>query len=280
MKYCILYNPYSGNGHGKEYAEKLNDILTKDNLEYESLPDIKDYEKFLNSKENIIICGGDGTINYFANKVKDIAYNNKVYYYSTGTGNDFYNDLENKNDKPYEITKYLKHLPKVIINNKEFVMVNGVGAGLDGYCCYEGERVKHIKGKAANYKMAALKAFAYAYKPINIKVKVDNIKYEFKKVWLAPVMNGRFFGGGMKIAPNHDRLNKLKELTMVIIHDVSKLECLLKFPKIYKGTHVFVKNGVTILKGKIFEIETNVPTYLEIDGETFVNIEKYKVISN
>lgn len=276
MKYCALYNPYSGSGKGKEYAIKLSEILRNDKINYLSLPDIDDYENLVNNNENIIICGGDGTLNYFANKVKNIKYDSKIYYYSTGSGNDFYNDIGNNNFKPFDISKYFLHLPVVHINDKQFVMINGVGAGLDGYCCYESERIKHINGKPANYKKAAIKAFAYAYKPFNLKVRVDNKEYEFKKVWLAPIMNGRYFGGGMKIAPDQDRLNNDK-LSLVVVHDMNKFECLMKFKKIYKGTHINEKKGITIIKGSTFEIETNEPTYLELDGETFVNIQKYRV---
>ena len=38
-------------------------------------------------------------------------------------------------------------------------------------------------------------------------ITVDGIKYTYKKVWLAPTINGRFYGGGMMPAPGQDREN-------------------------------------------------------------------------
>ena len=69
-KYYVLFNPYSGNGKGEEYARKLNSILN-DELIYFSMPKITDFKKFLSMTkgEDIIICGGDGTLNYFINHI-------------------------------------------------------------------------------------------------------------------------------------------------------------------------------------------------------------------
>ena len=44
---------------------------------------------------------------------------NDIFYYATGSGNDFLNDLEKKKgEPPFKINKYLKNLPTVTVNGK------------------------------------------------------------------------------------------------------------------------------------------------------------------
>ena len=124
MKYLVLYNPYSGNHHGEEYAHELDNIL-KDDFEYYNMDEVKDFKKFFKEHpEDIIICGGDGTLNHFINYTKDVNYKNNILYFSTGTGNDFYNDVGDKNRYPINIGKYLENLPTVTVNVKDYRFIN------------------------------------------------------------------------------------------------------------------------------------------------------------
>ena len=277
MKYCVLYNPFSGNGHGKEYAEKLKDIL-KEELEFIDMSDIKDFNDFfVNMKKDIIICGGDGTLNYFINHTSDIDYKNNILYYTTGTGNDFYNDIGDKNTFPFNIDKYLKNLPIVTVKGKSYYFLNGVGYGIDGYCCEEGDKIKEKSSKPVNYTSIAIKGLLFKYKPTNAKITVDGKEYNFKKVWLAPTMNGRFYGGGMMVAPNQNRLNEDHEVTTIVMHGKGKLSALIAFPSIFTGKHIEKENMIKVLTGHNIKVEFDRPTALQIDGETIVNVTEYTV---
>lgn len=277
MKYCVLYNPFSGNGHGKEYAEKLKDIL-KEELEFINMSDIKDFNNFfVNMKRDIIICGGDGTLNYFINHTSDIDYKNNILYYTTGTGNDFYNDIGDKNTFPFNIDKYLKNLPIVTVKGKSYYFLNGVGYGIDGYCCEEGDKIKEKSSKPVNYTSIAIKGLLFKYKPTNAKITVDGKEYNFEKVWLAPTMNGRFYGGGMMVAPNQNRLNEEHEVTTVIMHGKGKLSTLIAFPSIFTGKHIEKENMIKVLTGHNIKVEFDRPTALQIDGETIKDVTEYTV---
>lgn len=277
MKYIVLYNPYSFNGKGKEEAYKLLDKL-KDELEFVSMHEIDNFEEFFkNNKEDIIICGGDGTLNYFINHTKDIEYKNNILYYSTGTGNDFYHEVGDNNHFPMNINKYLEDLPTVIVNDKEYQFLNGVGYGIDGYCCEEGDRIKEKTKKPVNYTSIAIKGLLYKFKPRNARIIVDGECYEFKKVWLAPTMNGKFYGGGMMAAPNQDRLNKDRTVTLVVMHGKGKIATLLAFPSIFKGEHINKKKMVSVFEGYNITVSFDRPTALQIDGETIKNVTEYSV---
>lgn len=281
-KYYVLFNPYSGNGKGEEYARKLSSILN-DELIYFSMPKITDFKKFLSMTkgEDIIICGGDGTLNYFINHTDGIKYKNNILYYSTGSGNDFYNDVfKGKGEGPHLINEYLKDLPTVIVKGKEYKFINGVGYGIDGYCCEMGDLHRKKSTKPVNYTKIALKGLLYDYKPTNAIVTVDSVKHAYKKVWLAPTMNGRCYGGGMMIAPYQNRLNSDRSLTVVVLHGMIKLKVLTAFATVFKGEHVRFKKIVDLYTAHEVKVEFDRPVALQIDGETILGVTEYTVKSN
>lgn len=277
MKYLVLFNPYSCNGNGKEEAYKLSEKL-KDELEFICMPEIDDFETFLKeNKEDIIICGGDGTLNYFINHTNNIKYSNNILYYSTGTGNDFYHEVGDNNQFPININKYIKNLPTVTVKGNKYLFLNGVGYGIDGYCCEEGDRLKKKSKKAVNYTSIAIKGLLYKFKPRNAKVTVDGKNYEFKKVWLAPTMNGKFYGGGMMIAPNQDRLNEKHTVSLVVMHGKGKLATLIAFPSIFTGKHIEKTEMISVFEGHNITVSFDKPTSLQIDGETILGVSEYSV---
>ena len=281
-KYYVLFNPYSGNGKGEEYARKLNSILN-DELIYFSMPKITDFKKFLSMTkgEDIIICGGDGTLNYFINHTDGIKYKNNILYYSTGSGNDFYNDVfKGKGEGPHLINEYLKDLPTVIVKGKEYKFINGIGYGIDGYCCEMGDLHRKKNTKPVNYTKIALKGLLYDYKPTNAIVTVDSVKHAYKKVWLASTMNGRYYGGGMMIAPYQNRLNSDRSLTVVVLHGKIKLKVLTAFASVFKGEHVRFKKIVDLYTAHEVKVEFDRPVALQIDGETILGVTEYTVKSN
>lgn len=57
-------------------------------------------------------------------------------------------------------------------------------------------------------------------------------------VWLAPTMNGRYYGGGMIPTPQQDRLAQPKQLSVMVFRSPGKLKALAVFPSIFKGEHI------------------------------------------
>lgn len=282
-KTYILYNPYAGNGTCKNEAERLygtyaNAVLT-------DMSKIESYETFfsgLDGADELILCGGDGTLNRFVNDTKDIEIKNDIYYYAVGSGNDFARDLgkERGAHPSFRINELIRELPSVSVNGEERLFLNGIGYGIDGYCCEEGDLLrekneKEHSDKPINYTGIAIKGLLFHYKPTNATVTVDGKKYTYRHVWLAPTMNGRYYGGGMMPTPDQDRLGKEKQLTLMVMHSTGKLRTLMIFPSIFKGKHTKHHNAVTILTGKEITVEFDRPTPLQIDGETLLNVRSY-----
>lgn len=198
MKYHVLYNPKAGNGTGETETKNIEKHLAGEEIVYYDLTqnDTAGLIAKFPLCDKIVVSGGDGTLNRFINDTADMEISHDVYYFATGSGNDFIHDLGgNKDDAPVLINEYIKDLPEVTVNGKTYKFLNGVGYGIDGYCCEIGDKLREKSDKPVNYAGIAIKGLLFHFKPRNAEIDVDGKKYSFKKVWLAPTMHGRFYGG-------------------------------------------------------------------------------------
>ena len=124
--------------------------------------------------------------------------------------------------------------------------------------------------------MIAIKGLLFKFKAKNAKVTVDGKEYEFKKVWIAPTMNGRFYGGGMMPTPKQDRLAQ-NGVSFMCFHGSSKLKTLMIFPSLFKGEHVKHTKYISILEGRNITVTFDKPCALQIDGETVLDVTSYSV---
>ncbi len=280
-KSYVLYNPKAGNSEKfKASFEKLKELLGDKACEFCEVSAVLDYKKFfseLSPEDDIYICGGYGTLNHFVNDIADIVYSNNIYYFAAGTGNDFLNDVARGECEPVLINKYIVDLPSVSVNGKKYRFINGVGFGIDGYCCEVGDALKEKSDKPVNYTSIAIKGLLFHYKPANATVTVDGVEYKYKKVWIAPSMNGRFYGGGMMPTPAQDRLNPEHTVSLCLLHGSGKLHTLMVFPTIFKGEHIKHEKMVSVHTGHTITVKFDRPTALQIDGETIKNVTEYKV---
>ena len=278
----ILYNPLAGNGKGEKCIDSISIpdgksvfIDMTQNLDYKSL-----FSK-IQGEDRLIVCGGDGTLNRFINEVYDFKIEIPIYYYAAGSGNDFLNDLNLKPSKtPIQINDYIKNLPTVSVNGKTYRFINGIGYGIDGYCCEERDKKHKKTGKTVNYTLIALKGLLYAFKPRKAFVTVDGKEYTYDRVWMAPAMFGRFFGGGMMVAPMQNRKNKENSVTLIVAHNLSKLKIITLFITIFKGKHIKFKKNVAVHTGADITVRFDKPSPLQIDGETVLDVPYYNVTSN
>lgn len=283
--YSIIYNPLSGNKTAKEEALKLKDLLKSDTLNFiEMAPDFDyvDYFSNLPSSTKVVLCGGDGTLNRVANIANSNVIKNEIFYYPTGSGNDFLRDITNSSEKKLvKINEYLTNLPTVSVNGIKSKFINGIGYGIDGYCCEQGDfqRENAKNNKPINYTAIAVKGVLFKYKRTTATVTVDGQTKVFKNVWLASTMKGRFYGGGMMATPNQDRKNPDKTLSILIFRGRLKIRSLLQFSSIFEGEHIKHKKNCIVLTGKNIEVSFNKPRSLQIDGETILNVSKYSVQS-
>lgn len=283
MKY-VLYNPLANNKRGLQNATAIMHLDGDYEYVFKDVTAMSDINAFIDSispEDDVIVAGGDGTLNRFVNAIGDRELKNDVYYFPAGSGNDFMRDIcKNSDEKITKINKYIADLPIVEINGKRSYFFNGIGFGIDGYCCEEGDKIQAKSDKPVNYTAIALKGFLFKFSSRNATVTVDGEAREYKNVWLAPAMNGRYFGGGMQITPMQDRLNESRTVTSLVMSHKNRLRILLAFPSVFKGEHIakFPKL-LDVRPGNEITVEFDKPTALQIDGETVKNVLKYTVYS-
>ena len=111
-------------------------------------------------------------------------------------------------------------------------------------------------------------------------VTVDGDSHRYRHVWLAPTMNGRYYGCGMEVAPEQNRLNQNGTVSVVVLHCPSKLKTLMVFPSIFKGEHVKHTEMVEVISGKEITVAFDRPTALQIDGETVTGVTEYGIMAD
>lgn len=279
----VFWNKLANNGKAAEAKAELENVFSGEELNFIDVREIKnaaDSCKELKAEDKIIISGGDGTLSRFVNDIFELHLQNEIYFYTCGTGNDFVNDVRDKceiKNNLIPMNEFLKSLPVVTVNNEKHYFINGIGYGIDGYCCEEGDKLRAKSDKPINYAAIAIKGMLGKFKPCGGSVTVDGVTTRYKKIWLAPTMNGRYIGGGMKITPDQDRLNTEHLVTNLVFHDSGMLKTLMVFPSIFKGEHVTHKDIIEIKTGHEIKVEFDKPCALQIDGETYTNITNYSV---
>lgn len=277
----ILYNPKANNGGGEASVRDWIATHGEDPANMRSVLEIPDLAAFVGSlteDDRIILCGGDGTLMRFADAIRDIDLKVPVYYTPAGTGNDFLRDVCSGED-PLLINQYIVDLPRVYVNGEEHVFVNGIGYGLDGYCCEVGDEIQRNSDKKVNYSMIAIKGILGKFKTRRATVTVDGVTRVYEKAWLAPTMNGRCYGGGLFITPNQDRIGESGTVSSAVVHNYGRLHVLMIFPSIGKGQHLKYTKAVDIREGHEITVKFDAPCALQIDGETYLGVSEYTVLS-
>ena len=243
-----------------------------------TIDDMKALFMDFDDSDDVVIVGGDGTLNVLCNKLLGFDIRNRVFLFKAGTGNDFLRDVmgENSDAKVIQINEYIDNLPVATVKGKQYVFINNVGYGIDGKVCTAAEDLRAKGKKDINYTTLAIKLLLTSYKSNGAKVTVDGKTETFKRVWLAPIMNGLFYGGGMMPAPKQDR--KGTELSCCVIHSACALQILMLFPSLFKGEHIKDAKKVKVMSGKEIKVEFDAPQDVQIDGEIIRDVTEISAV--
>jgi YegS/Rv2252/BmrU family lipid kinase len=231
----------------------------------------------------VIACGGDGTISEVANGLLRAESEAELGVLPSGTGGDFRRTL----GVPSRTADAARHLREGatcamdagrvrFVNacgeeeSRFFVNVASFGMGGDVI-----NRVKsrsglpagaaRLLGGKASFAAAALQA-ALAFEKPAVRVSLDGGAVSQLTVANFCVANARYFGGGMKIAPNA----KVDDgrFDVVAVGDVSALTVLANSYRLYLGTHLGMQEVRHALAARVrAESADGSLVKLEVDGE-------------
>ena len=275
--YYVLYNPMSNKGLSNKEVEKLvNQLSQEEEVVMVNILEIQSSQKEFISKvkpdEKVVICGGDGTVNRFLNSLIDFEYNCRLFVFQCGSGNDLAREFEKQ--KMFEITDLAHNLPYAIINGeKKVAFINGIGMGFDAVVCAKKEEA-YKSGVKKGYTSIVMETFK-EYERYAVDLEIDGKDYHFDDVWCFVINHGKYFGGGMKIAPNADRFDGL--LDFCIVHGLSKGKFLTLFPTIFLGTHIKHEDYVTYIQCKNVKVKKIGANILQADGEVSYGVNTLEV---
>lgn len=232
----------------------------------------------------IIACGGDGTINEVANGILTSGIDVELGILPSGTGGDFRRTigiprsnreaadcLRTGTTRQIDVGKvtYADHTGKTA--SRYFLNVSSAGLAAEvikrvkSAKAFDWLPVESIRGRA-NFAFSALQE-VIGPEPWMIRVRFDDGEERNLQTIAFCIANARFFGGGMKVAPDA----KINDgvLDVVNIGDISTARILANAYSIYRGTHKHLPEvkGRTARKIEISSADPFGAVHLEVDGE-------------
>jgi len=281
---AVVINPIAGGGLGKTTWDTLQPGLHAvfDEVIYGMSNHVDDLvsitEGLLESEPDfLLVIGGDGTLNQvlngFIEKDQCVNTNTTLAYFNAGSGGDYARQFPAQNAT--EFLDRLAHNQAIQTNIGKITFahqpvryfINIASCGLSGQVVLDTEKSRWMKklGGSVNYFVHSIMGLI-KYKPSQVRILVDDAHYLDCSLLLMAVCNGQFFGGRMHVAP----MAKINDglLDMVLFHDFTKTDALIKFRKIYTGSHVLEKK-VHYVQAKKVAIESldNRRVEMEADGE-------------
>jgi len=142
--------------------------------------------------------------------------------------------------------------------------LNVTSLGVSGLVTEMVEDTPKALGGRLAFLLGTLRALA-RFRPAPVSLRLDGSPLHEGELVLAAAANGRYFGGGMHIAPPARIDDGL--LDVVVVPGLSRLRLLRELPRIYRGTHLEVPE-VLHARGRRLEADAEPGTVrLEIDGE-------------
>jgi len=141
--------------------------------------------------------------------------------------------------------------------------VNIGGLGLDGETVARVNRTTKVFGGFASFLWGTLATVA-TYRTKEAEVVIDGgqtLRGRFNTVVVA---NGRFFGGGMMIAPEAAMDDGLFDV--VILGDIGRLELVRSIGQVYGGTHLDHPK-ISLARGREVTVRSEETMLLDLDGE-------------
>ena len=229
-----------------------------------------------------IVMGGDGTLNEVCQAYLD-GHGNPLPgpplgLVPAGTGGDFRKTLELGTDLEASVEHLVTREPRPLDLGvleatghdgrpvtRAFVNITSFGlGGLTDRVVNAGP--KWLGGKSAFF-LGTLRALM-AYRNAPVRVKVDGAVWLESPIVNVALANGRYFGGGMKIAPDADPSDG--RFDVVALGDLTRLQTAGLTQHIYAGTHLG-RPDISVTRGALVEAEALVPgaeVLIDMDGET------------
>jgi YegS/Rv2252/BmrU family lipid kinase len=285
MKTFFVVNPRSANGAtGKRWGELVATIgrtLTDYGVEFTRGPlDAVSITRnaLRGGYQCVVAVGGDGTINEVTNGFfegdRAINPDAALGVLPRGTGGDFRKTFDWDTDfesavrrlrtpdtRPFDVgrVEYQAHDGSRAVRYFANICSFGVSGKVDEAVNTSSKAL----GGTVSFFWGSLKTLT-GWRDQEVRIRLDGGPPEDVRVTTLAVANGRYFGGGMKVAPEADVSDGLFDVTLWSGYGLT--DFVLKSKGVYSGAHVGWK-GTRTMRCKELVAESEERVLLDCDGE-------------
>jgi len=289
----VIVNPTSANGStGSSWPQLASDLSSHfgpfKNVFTKKAGDGVDLANEAAKKgiKLIIACGGDGTISEVANGILNSGKDVELGILPSGTGGDFRKTLEIPSQSR-AAARILRtgRTRRIDVGRVSFIGNHGeevtryfLGVASCGMSTKVIQRVKdggpdwlpantpQWLGGRVSFG-ASLIQTAMRSEPTKLVIQIDDEHERRLSVVNLCIANARYFGGGMKIAPEAKLTDG--KFDVVSVGDLGTLKIMTHAPRLYLGSHLSMPEVSHTLAKKVTlrEATRNAVVPLEIDGE-------------
>ena len=225
----------------------------------------------------VIALGGDGTISEVADGLLRGRGAAALGILPLGTGGDFRRTLE----LPTRIADAARvlgkgHTRRIDAGRVSFVdhggtavfrhFLNIASLGLSAEVATRANASSKLLGGRLAFARATVAA-ALGHRPPTVRLEIDGADAVSATISTVCVANGRYFGGGMRVAP--EALLDDGLFDVVVVGDLGLVGLLRNAPRLYAGTHIsHARVASTRGRAVTATAEGDDDVLLEVDGET------------
>lgn len=219
----------------------------------------------------IIACGGDGTISEVANGILSSGKDVELGILPSGTGGDFRRTLDIPSQSR-AAARILNSGRTVRIDVGRVSFIDHAGAEAMRYfvgvasCGMSTRVIERVKAEKISFAASLLQT-AIRNEPTRLVVQLDDSRDHQLVVLNLCIANARYFGGGMKIAPDAKLTDG--KFDVVGVGDLSAVKIFTSAPRVYLGSHLSMPEVSHALARKVTvrSPDRAAEVALEVDGE-------------
>ena len=286
-KTLVIVNPHSAGGATGRRFPEVEVLLrsTIGDLEVQRTLGRRDAERIAHDAvcagvERLVVAGGDGTVSEVVSGLlaADVAHECQIGILPMGTGRDLPRTLGVPGDLPSAVDALGRgatrrvDASRVTYRDRSGVRrvvysINVTSFGLSGLTVELVTRAPHFLGGSFAFLVGALGSII-RYRCRSVSIVADGQEVCDGPIVLCAAANGRYFGGGMLIAP--DALPDDGQLDLVVIREMSKPALVANLPALYRGSHL-ANPAVSVIRASRIEAHPtsrdSPPVWIDVDGE-------------
>jgi YegS/Rv2252/BmrU family lipid kinase len=275
MRIGIIINPGAGRRDARGLLYRVEALAARSGTELVTrvcsrLERIESIAHSLATEVDMIgVLGGDGSLNGAVNGIMRSEHPGvPVFFVPAGRGMDAARTLPswdlkrlNQRSMNHRLVNVDLGLVETRAGKRYFINESSIGTG--AFAARSASQLPRMLG-TASYLIGTLHSLAHE-RPFTAMLEIDVVGYvELPRCHHITVANGRYFGGGLQIAPHANPSDGL--LDIVAVADAGAVEIARALPRLFRATHL-THRAVHHWQATGVSVQTDTPALLESDGE-------------